>query len=372
MSSLAAQTLATWRRLHWSSLLCLLLLTIGGVAFVYSACYRGDGLPVAPFYRKQMYWAVAGWSALFVAAAVDYRRLEELAPWLYGAVIVLLIMTLVMGVTMNRAQRWISLFGMQVQPSEFAKLGLILMGAFFLSRPGRDLESPWVPLQVLLLLGPPFVLIMKQPDLGTAMVLVPIAVAQLWVAGVPVRYLLRWALAAVPVLPMGWLMLGEYQRNRLLVFIDPGRDPLGAGWNKIQSEIAVGSGGLWGKGFLNGTQNVLGFLPRSVAPTDFIYSVVAEETGFVGSVVLVLLYGGVLWGCYRAAVRARDAFGRLLAVGVTTLLFTHLFINLAMTIGLMPITGLPLPLISYGGSFMLSTLLALGLVQSVYSRRTRA
>jgi len=153
------------------------------------------------------------------------------------------------------------------------------------------------------------------------------------------------------------------------VFFDPGRDPLGAGWNKIQSSIAVGSGGFAGKGYLKGTQNVLGFLPRTVAPTDFIYSVIAEEMGFIGSAGLLLLYSILLWAGFRAAQSSRDKLGRLLAVGITSLLFCHVFVNIAMTIGLLPITGLPLPLISYGGSFMVSTMIGLGIVQSVYVRR---
>jgi rod shape determining protein RodA len=166
-------------------------------------------------------------------------------------------------------------------------------------------------------------------------------------------------------------VLDDYQKERILVFFNPGRDPLGAGWNKIQSEIAVGSGGLTGKGYLKGTQNVLGYLPRTVAPTDFIYSVIAEEMGFLGSSLILALYAAILVAGVRVAWRAPDTFGRLLTMGVVTMLFSHVFVNVAMTIGLMPITGLPLPLISYGGSFMLSTMLALGMVQSVNIRRVR-
>ena len=174
-------------------------------------------------------------------------------------------------------------------------------------------------------------------------------------------------LAMIP----GWYVLGDYQRERVLVFLDSSRDPLGAGWNKIQSEIAVGSGGLAGKGYLMGTQNILGFLPRTVAPTDFIFSVIAEEMGFVGSATLLSLFAVLLLGGVRAAHRARDKMGRLLAAGVVTLLFAHVFVNMAMTVGLMPITGIPLPLISYGGSFMVCMMAALGLVQGVYVRRPR-
>jgi rod shape determining protein RodA len=200
----------------------------------------------------------------------------------------------------------------------------------------------------------------------------------LFCAGAPLRplfSLIGVGLVAVLVLIV-WLLffpdscpLEDYQKNRILVYLNISQDPLGAGWNKLQSQIAVGSGGLFGKGYLKGTQNILGFLPRTVAPTDFIYSVVAEETGFAGSSLLLALYTTVVVRCMYAAVIARDLFGRLLAAGVSVLIFSHVFVNIAMTIGLMPITGVPLPLMSYGGTFMISIMTALGLVQSVYLRR---
>jgi rod shape determining protein RodA len=217
----------------------------------------------------------------------------------------------------------------------------------------------------------PFALIVKEPDLGTAAMLIPLAGLMMLVAGVPFRFLAFLGLVGVLALPVAWSLLKDYQRNRLLVFLDPDRDPLGVSWTRIQSEIAVGSGGWAGKGFLNGAQNVLGFLPRKIAPTDFIFSVIAEESGFLGCALVLALYGAVLVCVMRAALSARDKLGRLIAVGVGSLLFFHVFVNIAMTIGLMPITGLPLPLISYGGSFMVSTMMGLGLVQSVYVRRYR-
>ncbi len=259
-----------------------------------------------------------------------------------------------------------------IQPSEFAKLGTLFILARFLSQPSRDVTDPKCLVQVLLILAVPFALIFKQPDLGTALTLVPLAVALMFVAGVPVRYLVILGLAGLCLVPVLWFFaLGDYQKERIMVFFDPARDPLGSGWNKIQSEIAVGSGGIAGKGYLKGTQNILGFLPRTVAPTDFIFSVIAEELGFVGSALLLSLFATLVVGGLRAALRARDKFGRLLAVGVVVLMFFHAFVNMAMTIGLMPVTGIPLPLISYGGSFMVCTMVGLGLVQSVYVRRVR-
>ncbi|MBP7830191.1 MAG: rod shape-determining protein RodA [Kiritimatiellae bacterium] len=364
-------TTARWllKRMDWFLVLAVLLLLGAGVAFVYSASYRGDDLPVPGFYRRQILWAGLGIAAFLLCALTDYRRLRAAAGWLYGASLVLLILVLVMGTKVYGAYRWLSVFGVRIQPSEFAKLALIVMLARFLGRPGRDVQHSGTLVRALVLMGLPFLLIVKEPDLGTAMVLVPVTALMLFVAGTPLRHLFVLGLIGLLMAPLGWLAMDDYQKERVHVFLNPGRDPLGAGWNKIQSEIAVGSGKLWGKGYLEGKQNVLGFLPRTVAPTDFVYSVIAEEKGFVGSAILLSLYAVVLGGGIRAAVEARDRAGRLMAVGVTGLLFSQVFVNIAMTIGLLPITGLPLPLISYGGSSMLTMMAGLGLTQSVYARR---
>jgi rod shape determining protein RodA len=359
-------------RMNWGLLLAALLLMGLGVLFIYSAGYKGEDQPVAPFYRRQILWVGAGLAVYFMVLLFDYHRLGEASWWIYIMGVVLLVLVLATGKRVYGAVRWLDLFGMQVQPSELAKLATLLVLARYLSRPGREPAQPGTLLAVAVIVGIPFLLIIKEPDLGTAMVLVPMAVALLFVAGLPARSLLVLVAAGALLLPVGWFTLDDYQKNRILTFLDPGRDPLGAGWNKIQSEIAVGSGGLTGKGYLNGTQNVLGFLPRSVAPTDFIFSVIAEEMGFVGTALVMSLYAAVLTGILRAAMVARDKLGRLLSVGMGVVLFTHVFVNIAMTVGLMPITGLPLPLISYGGSFMLTVMAGLGMVQSIYVRRYRS
>lgn len=368
-----------WRRIRFwlgrvdpLTVLAVLLLVAVGVLFIYSAGYRGEEAPGQPLHRRQLGWAAIGLAFFFAAVVTDYRRVGEQSWWLYLVGTAVLVLVLFAGTAVHGAHRWLSLFGVQVQPSEFAKLATVAALARLLSQPDLDRRSWRTVGRAGLAAGVPFALIAVEPDLGTAAMLVPVTVVMLFVAGLPFRKLAVLALAGLLALPVGWLFLGEYQRERLRVFVDPGRDPLGAGWNKIQSEIAVGSGGMQGKGYLKGTQNVLGFLPRSVAPTDFIYSVIAEETGFVGSAGVLALYAVVLLRGVRAAVRARDKFGQLLAAGLATMLFGHVFVNVAMTIGLMPITGLPLPLVSYGGSFMVSTMLALGLIQSVYARRYAA
>jgi rod shape determining protein RodA len=359
------------RRMNWGLFAGILCLTALGVLFIYSASYRGDGLPISSFYKKQMVWLAMGISAYFLAMAVDYHRLSTASWWIYALGILLLVLVLLFGTKMYGATRWLDVGPLNIQPSEFAKLATVVALAHFLSRPGRDVRRPRCLVHALLITALPFLLILKEPDLGTAAVLLPTAVLILYAAGVPLKYLALLGAVALMLLPLGWLVLDDYQKTRLLVFVDPARDPLGAGWNKIQSEIAVGSGGLTGKGYLKGTQNVLGFLPRTVAPTDFIFPVIAEEMGFVGSALVMSLYAAVIIGIMRAAIVARDKLGRLLCVGIAAVLFSHVFVNIAMTVGFMPITGLPLPLISYGGSFTIITMMGLGLVQSVYVRRYR-
>lgn len=361
-------------------LFAILALCVAGVFFIRSA---GMHSPLrAGLYARQIGWVVIG-SALFVGVALtDYRRVLEPAVWIYLIGIGLLVLVLVSGDVVNGARRWLKFFGTPFQPSEFAKISTVLMLARLLGRPDLDPRRFSVIGKAALVALPPFLLIAIEPDLGTAAVLIPVTAVMLFLAGVPFRTL---ALLALPVLGaavmMGWVaahrpewgerVLDEYQLKRIRVFLAVERDPLGAGWNKIQSGIAVGSGGMWGKGYGAGTQNTLGYLPQPVAPTDFIFSVIGEETGFAGSVALLALYTALLAGGLRAAGRAPDRGGRLLAAGLATLVFTHVFVNIAMTIGLMPITGLPLPLISYGGSFMVATMLGLGLMQSAGLSRRR-
>lgn len=369
--SLGTRILQPLKSLDWAFMLTVMALMGVGLAFIYSASSRSEGTVLTALTQRQLQWILVGWVLFALVVIADYRRIGESAWAAYLVGLVLLVLVLFMGKKVYGAVRWLNLFGIQIQPSEFAKLGTVLMLARFLSYHGRDMADPRTLLQTFLLIALPMLLILKQPDLGTASTLIPVAFAMMFAAGVPAKYLfLLIGLGVISAVP-AWFMLHDYQQERILVFFDPARDPLGAGWNSIQSGIAVGSGGLTGKGFMMGTQNILGFLPRTVAPTDFIFSVIGEETGFVGSVLLLGLFAALVVGCLRAALSSRDKLGRVLSVGVITLLFSHIFVNMAMTVGLMPITGLPLPLVSYGGSFMMCTMLGLGLVQSVYVRRIR-
>ncbi len=367
-------------RLDWTMVLAMLALFIGGLFFIYSASYRAAELPVSPLYQKQLRFGLVGIAMFILMALLDYRRLRDLAWPLYLIGIVGLALVLVPGIgkKMYGAVRWISLAGTQVQPSELAKLATILVLARYMSNPNRDPARFSFLVFAFVIVLPPVLLILKEPDLSTASTLLGVTLIMLFAAGVPLRTffillggggLVVGGLLALLFLKPDWVPHLGYVKERIVVFFDPGRDPLKTGWNAIQSALAVGSGGMWGKGYLQGTQDVLGYLPRTVSANDFIFPVIAEEVGFVGSSVLLSLYAVVLFAGVRAAAVAQDKMGRLLAAGLTGLVFCHVFVNIAMTIGLLPIMGIPLPLVSYGGTFVVGAMGALGLVQSVYVRR---
>lgn len=387
----AGRALRLLLRTNLALTLSVLALIVIGVLFIYSASYAREEAVVRLLYRKQIFWAVVSLGCYAATALFDYRRLGYGVWGVYGLALILLVAVLLIGTKIYGATRWLMFLGVGVQPSEIAKLALILGLTHLLGRPGARSASLATLVAALALAAIPMVLILKEPDLGTAMVFVPMILTMLYVGGARLKYILLllaggillvgFMISAV-ILPerLGWSPekqerlgkwsgLSNYQRSRIMVFLNPGHDPLGAGWNKTQSEITVGSGGLTGKGYLKGTQTSLEFLPRTVAPTDFIFAVITEETGFLGSVAVLGLFGILLFCGMYTALTASDKAGRLLCVGVMAMIFSHVMVNVAMTIGLMPITGLPLPLISYGGTFMLSTLIALGLVQSVYVRR---
>lgn len=390
-------------RLDKLQLVALCGLMILGAAFVFSATMVSEAAAAAPWYRqswfRQLVWYVLGTGAATGLCFVDYRSICRWSFVVYWTTILLLIAVLIPGIGTTHgwgARRWIDLAFFQFQPSEFAKLAFILALAHYLSRPVEELRTTAIFTRSLGLMILPFLLIMKEPDLGSALVLLPTGLMMLYVAGTPRRYLLRLVggvgivaalfLADVLFLPVKWqfFKLEDYQRRRLLVYFDrPYTSPdapkaeqerlrklrFDDSHNVRQALISVGSGGLLGKGWRRGTQNALGYLPRAVAHNDFIFSVIAEERGFVGSVLVLTLYGTVLFTGIRIAGQARDRLGRLLAVGVVTLLFSHVFINIGMNIRIMPVTGVPLPLLSYGGSSVLGSLIAMGLLQNVYIYR---
>jgi len=368
------------KRMDWLLFGAMMALAVASVFFIYSASYSGPGLPMRSLYKMQMVWFGVGLLVYLAAALVDYRLICQWATVWYVIAAGLLVLVLVSGVKVYGARRWLGLGSFGIQPAEIAKLATLVAISYYLfhhtleSR--RELSTVWV---VLAMTGAPLVLIMLEPDLGSALVLLPICFGLMFAAGVRVKHLvlatvLGCILAAIG-LPVMWKMKEtktgrkNYQKERLTVYVHHDYDPLGAGWNLHQSLIAVGSGGMTGKGYLQGTQNLLGYLPRSVTPNDFLFSVIAEEEGFVGSLGVIGLYAVLLFSGLRIAANARDRLGMLLATGVVVMLFFHIFINVGMTIGLMPVTGLTLPLLSYGGSFVLASMTALGLLQNVWIHR---
>lgn len=357
----------------WLAIAAVAALLAVGLSFIYSASWRGEEADLAgAWFGKQIEWACFGVALALVLSLVDYHVWIRWAWWIWLLAVLLLFAVLLFGQKVFGAARWINLFGILVQPSEFAKLATVILLARVLGGGFFEPKSFAFLLVGMLITALPVFLILREPDLGTAAVLLPVLVCMVVAGGGAWRYLFGLAAAGALLSPLAWLLLGEYQKDRILTFFDPSRDPLGANWNATQSAIAVGSGGFWGKGFLHGTQNILGFLPRTVSPSDFIFPVIAEEMGFVGSLVLLALFAFLLFRYLLAAATADDSEGSLLATGIAGLLFFHVFVNIGMTIRLLPITGLPLPFVSSGGSFLLTMFAGLGLVQSVVVRRANS
>ena len=352
----------------WTLLAVVLMVTAVGVVNIYSASspYRDIG---TPYYLKQLYWIVAGLMVSFTICSMDYHLLEDFAYWLYGGVLILLVLVLLVGKTTMGATRWLHLGFFNIQPSEPMKIVIIMTFARFFSRYPvfkgltlRDLVYP------LLLLGLPAALIMKQPDLGTAVLVSLIGGTMLLFVGVRWSALATLFAAAIPSIYLGWrFYLHDYQKKRIYNFLNPDLDPQGSGYHIIQSKIAVGSGAIFGKGYMQGTQSQLRFLPEQ--HTDFAFSVFAEEWGFVGCLAMLALYLFlILWGL-GIAKRCNDRFGALMAVGVCAMLFWHILINMGMVIGLFPVVGVPLPFFSYGGTSMVTSMIGVGILLNISMRR---
>ncbi|OGV38145.1 MAG: rod shape-determining protein RodA [Lentisphaerae bacterium GWF2_49_21] len=366
---LKSRILGIFAKVDFIQLIAMIGLITFGVVFIYGTGQQvGD--KAAFLWKKQLIWAGMGFAVwILMAFFLDYRKLLEFTPFFYLACLIGLVLVLKLGVDLNGARRWFSFAGVSIQPSEFAKFGVLLMAAWMLSIKGFDVNKLTHLFILGVACGVPFLLVVIEPDLGTSIVFIPMICAVLFSAGLKWKWIFLGLFLAAAAVPSIYPFLKEYQKERIRVFLNPERDPENRGWNSLQSQLAVGSGGAFGKGFMQGTQNTLGFLPKNVSYTDFIYSVIAEESGFVGAVTVVFLYCLLIFSALRAAVFAPDNFGRYIAVGIAGVFFAHSFVNIGMTIKLMPITGIPLPLISYGGTFMIVTMVFLGFIQSIYSRR---
>jgi rod shape determining protein RodA len=325
------------------------------------------GRGISALMWRQLSWVGVGLVGLLVVVSVDYRNLVRFAPVFYVIGLGLLLSVFILGRTVSGARRWIHLGPLTVQPSELFKLIFIITLAWALTSARGERLSRASLVGTFVLLGVPFFLVVRQPDLGTALVLVPVLGATLVGLGLRMKVLGGLALGSVALMPLAWLVLKPYQRDRLLVYLDPFRDPLGTAYNVIQAKIAIGSGQLLGKGIGGATQSRLAFLPER--HTDFIFAVFAEMWGFLGCLVLVVAYALLVLRGFEIAAGTRETRGRILALGVTSVFAVQILINIGMVTGLLPIVGIPLPLMSYGGSSMVVSLTALGLLISIRMRQ---
>jgi rod shape determining protein RodA len=353
------------RDIDWGMLVIVLVICALGVVQIFSATH---GTPWQDAWWKQIVWVGAGLLLMWAASAFDYHSLMQHITAFYLLSVALLVTVLLIGKQAFGSTRWIPLApGFHLQVSEFVKLVIILLVARYMTELHSDTLETRELLKVLGLIGVPMLLIIKEPDLGTALTYLPILAVGAFLAGLNWRYLLAVAVLVVLVLPVGVHFLQPYQKARLVSFLDPERDPRGTGYQVIQSKIAVGAGGMWGKGVAQGTQTQLRFLP--VPHTDFIFAAFGEEHGFVGIVVVLALYFMLLMQIVKNAQTAPDRAGMYICMGVAALVLFHVLVNVGMVAGRMPVTGIPLPLMSAGGSSMLSMFLMLGLVNNVRLRR---
>lgn len=355
-------------RFDWTLFAITLGLTAVGLASILSASWTGAKHFLDPLVVRQLIWLGVGIAAMTTAALVDYRVLATYAYPLYAAAVALLCAVMVAGHVTGGSRRWLNLGVLRLEPSELAKLALVIVLVRYMREeppPGgftfRQMIVPAV------LMGVPVALVLKQPDLGTAIILVAVTATLVFVGGLNLRVLMLLLLAGALAAPAGWHYLKPYQKQRLVTFLNPQSDPLGAGYHIIQSEIAIGAGGAWGKGFLKGTQARLNFLPEQ--STDFIFSVFAEEFGFAGSILLMALYAALIARGIWIARHARDRFGTLLAIGLTSIVFWQVAINMGMASGVLPVVGITLPLVSYGGSSLIAMMTAIGVLISINTRR---
>ena len=357
-------------RIDWNFAVTILCLNVIGLINLYSAT-RGHGDVGSPrLFISQIFWLSAGWLLYFIVTLVDYQFFIRLAYIVYGVNLIALISVMFVGKIALGAQRWLDFGFFSYQPSESMKVSLVLILARVMAAKsypdGLGIKELIIPL--CFLIGVPFVIVAAQPDLGTALMIFLIGASVLFFLKIKTKILVAVVVTLVIGGAGGWFFaLRDYQKDRVYTFFDPGRDPRGKGYNSIQSKIAVGSGRVFGKGFRKGTQSQLEFLPER--HTDFIFSVLCEEHGFLGSITTIGLFALLFMLGVRIASQARDKAGAILVIGVLSILFWHHFINIGMVIGLLPIVGVPLPLLSYGGSNMLTIMAALGMVSSVSYRR---
>lgn len=357
----------------WSILIVILILSSIGVMTIYSSTRPVTGMAQQMFYMRQIYWIAISVAAFIVVVSIDYKWIMRFANILYIMGIILLVIVLVAGRKGMGAQRWINLGFLSFQPSEFFKIFFIMSLARYMSKMegARSIGVKELLKMSALFLAVPVILILKQPDLGTALILLFIFMAMVIVSGLRKKIILVTLIVSLISLPLVgnvlWGGLKDYQKMRIIAFIDPQADPQGIGYHITQSKVSIGSGGLVGKGYMKGTQGPYRFLPEN--HTDFIFSIFAEERGFLGSILLFFLYLFLIWKGFDTAKNARDREGCFLSLGITLMFSFYFFINVGMTLGVMPVVGVPLPLMSYGGTALLSNFIALSMIENVRMRK---
>ena len=362
-----------WRDYDVQLTVYAVLLAAIGLAMAYShtTAQLGEAMVAGTTFARGMVWAGIALVVYALATAFDYRWLRTLTWPIYVVNLVLLAATLVLGDSDAASARWITVLGFQFQFSELAKIFMILVLARYLADREQRLDSLTSILGACLVIAPPWILVMLQPDLGTSLVFIAILAGMLFMAGASLRWLGALAAATLAALPLVWTyVLHDYQRERLTSFLDPAKDPLGAGFQLLTAQKAVSSGGFLGAGLTNGAQNQSDLLP--VQTTDFVFAILAEELGFVGCVVVFLLFAALIWRVLAIGWRSRDPFGLMVGAGVASMILFQLTVNVGMVLGIMPVTGIPLPFITHGGSSLISMAIGLGVLQSIAIRQRRA
>ncbi len=355
------------KNLDFTLIIAVVLLNIIGLVMIASATYTKNQSIVNSWYlQRQTLFLLFNVFIVVFSLRFDYKQFERIAMPLYWFNLLMLLAVMFVGQTALGAQRWIQIGPISFQPSEFSKLIMIIVMAKAIDERKDDFTSIWDALPIFGIMFIPFLLILKQPDLGTSLVFIAVILAMLFIAGIPAKLYYYLTVAGVFLAPVFWYLLKDYQKQRILVFLDPEKDPYGSGYHIIQSKIAVGSGMVSGKGLFAGTQSQLNFLPEN--HTDFIFAVIGEELGFLGILIVLLLYAIIIYRGIKIATEAKDDFGALLAIGIVAMLVFQILVNIGMTTGIMPVTGIPLPFLSYGVSSLTTNMICIALLLNIHMR----
>lgn len=361
------QHLRLFKHVDFTLIFLVTGLCILGLLVIYSTTHQENiNEGVMQITRRQLIHILTGFFFCLLVTIIDYHDIVKIAIPLFFLSLIMLVYVIFFGKNVGGSRRWIQLAGFEFQPAEFAKITLIIFLADFLNKQKEEIPNFLYFSLPFFFTGILMLLIYKQPDLGTAIVFFAITLLMIFIAGISWKYIIAVFIILLSLFPIGWSFLKDYQKSRLLLFLNPEMDPLGAGYNIIQSKVAIGSGGLFGQGLFSGIQSQLKFLPAQ--HTDFVFAVIGEELGFMGALLLISLFILVLWKGIRIAQEAPDILGTLIATGVTSFMFIHILINVGMSMGLMPATGLPLPFISHGGTFMITNFIGIGLLLNIHLR----